>query len=124
MTARDDIAPHLQEVSTLLHERLGARGRDLGRQVRRAGRRLPRRLRAEAAVLVQAAEMAAHPRLARRVDGAAVARAARVLSDHLRQVNPAERRRTRIVGMAAVVAFNLMVLGAGVVGVLVWRGYV
>jgi hypothetical protein len=105
-------------------ERLGLRGSDLGTVLRRAGRQVPRRLRPAAAVLVEAEKMAVNPRLARLIDGARVAAAARELDDWLATQDPRERRRTRIINSAALGGFYMLATAGLVIGVLVWRGIV
>lgn len=119
----DDIIARAEEIGQLMGERLGLRGRTLDRQVRRAGRLLPRAVAREARFLAQAASIAANPRLLRMIDPAHVESAHRIVRDHLRGIDPRERRRTRAIGIAAVVVFNLMVVAALVLAVLVWRGY-
>lgn len=119
----DDILARTGEIGRLIHERLGLRGRTLGRQVRRAGRLLPRAVAREARYLAQAAEIAPNPRLWRMIDPGHVDRAHRIVRDHLLAVNPRDRRLTRILGVASVIAFNLIVVLALLLAVLVWRGY-
>jgi hypothetical protein len=107
-----------------LSKRLGLGAGDIATLVRRAGRSLPRRLRPAAAMLAEAEAMAANPRLAVRIDAARVERAAADLADWLATQDPRERRRTRMVNTAALIAFQLLVTGALVITVLVWRGIV
>lgn len=111
-------------VSSLLEERLGARGRGLDEKVQRAGRRLPRRVRVAAAALAEAAEMAQNPRLLVRVDETAVATNYDICLRHLGRLNRAERRHGALLNFAASVAFAVLVVGVAVVAYLVWRGYV
>jgi hypothetical protein len=105
-------------------ERLGLRGKDFAAVVRRAGRRIPRRLRPAAARLAEAERMAGNPRLARLVDAASVEAAARDLADWLETQDPRERRRTAIINTSALIAFYILVTGLLVIAVLVWRGIV
>lgn len=119
-----DLHTTFARLRTGFAERLGLRGRDLGAVVARAGRRVPRRLRATAAVLVEAERMAGNPRLARLVDGARVAVAAREMEDWLATQDPRERRRTALIQSAALGAFYLLVTVGLVITVMVWRGIV
>ena len=119
----DDIIARADEIGGLIQERLGYGGRTLARQIARAGRALPRPVAREARFLAQAAQIAANPRLVRMIDPARVDSAHRVVRDHLRNIDRRERRRARLTGIAAVVAFNLIVVAALVIAVLVWRGY-
>lgn len=119
----DDILARTTEIGRLIDERLGLRGRTLDRQVRRAGRLLPRGIAREARFLAQTAQIAPNPRLQRMIDAAHVDRAHRIVRDHLLGVNRRDRRITRALGVASVIAFNLLVVGALLLTVLVWRGY-
>lgn len=119
----DDILERTDDIGRLITERLGLRGRTLDRQVRRAGRLLPRAVAREARFLAQAAQIAPNPRLLRMIDPAQLDRAHRTVRDHLLTVNPRDRRVTRVLGIATVIVFNLLVVLALVLTVLVWRGY-
>ena len=120
----DDIIARADEIGGLITERLGFRARTLARQIARAGRALPRPVAREARFLAQAAQIAANPRLVRMIDPARVDSAHRPVRDHLRGVDRADRRRARLIGIASVIAFNLLVVAVLVIAVLVWRGYV
>ncbi len=111
-----------EQISALLREKLGVRGRDLECRLRRAGRLLPRHVRRQADVIVQARAMQASPKLARLVDDAALARALRRCHEHLSAIDPWERRKTRIIAFLSVNAFNLLVTAGLVIAVLSWRG--
>lgn len=115
------------EVAGLMAERLGGlrRGQraDLDTMLRRRGAALPRRLRREAMALRDAAAMTAAPRIARQIDNGRAARAHAALVRHLRPLGKLSRVQGRATGIAAGVALGLLVLGAAVVWVLVWRGY-
>lgn len=111
-------------VSSLLEERLGTRGRTLSDKLRKAGRRLPRRVRAAAAALAEAREMAQNPKLLVQLDEAQVAQNYDIVLRHLGGVNRRALRRGAILNFAASVAFSILVVGIGVVCYLVWRGYV
>ncbi|HRO15228.1 MAG TPA: hypothetical protein PLL33_09335 [Paracoccus sp. (in: a-proteobacteria)] len=126
MTA-DDVQAMADEVEQLMAARFGGlrRGRqaDLATMVRRRGGALPRRQRKAAQVLARAQAQAAMPRVARQMDTAAARRAHAELVRYLRPLGGAARWRGRALDLAAAVLFGLMLLGAGVLWVLVWRGY-
>lgn len=105
-------------------ERVGARGRTFAAAVRKAGRRVPRKLRPAAAALIEAERMAANPRLARLVDAGQVELAARDLEIWLATQDPRERRKTAIINWAALIGFYVLVTAGLVIAFLVWRGYV
>lgn len=111
-----------QALSEALHSRLGVSGRDLGTRLARAGRLLPRALRRDSRQIAQAGRMIGHPKLARLVDTARTDQAFARLGAHLKGIDPAERRRQALLSRLAVVVFNLMVLGAGLLALLAWRG--
>ena len=108
--------------SALLEERLGLRGPDLERQLRKAGRRLPRRIRRDGETILMAERFAAHPKMARRIDQAALARAEARMTEHLEAIDPKEARKTRLINLAALVAAQVLLIGVAVVAVLAWRG--
>ena len=66
--------------------------------------------------------MAAHPKLALRVDRGRVARAHAEVCAHLRRIDPADRRRGAILGMLGGLAFNLLLLAGLALAFLRWRG--
>lgn len=111
-------------VSALLEQRLGARGRTLADKLRRAGRRLPRRVREAASLLAEAQEMAQNPKLLVRVDETRVAEAFDICVRHLNGVNRSESRKTAILGAAASAAFGILVVMLLVVAVIYWRGLI
>ncbi|WP_210527152.1 hypothetical protein [Rubellimicrobium arenae] len=119
-----DWSPHLASLRTLLHDQLGVRGRTLGQQVRRAGRRLPRALRTDALFLARAEEMARHPRLARLVDPRQVAKAEGRVASHLRSLDPVQARRHRRLDWLATAGFYILSTAALIVAVLWWRGFI
>ena len=110
--------------SALLEERLGLRGPDLERQLRKAGRRLPRRIRQDGETIATAQRFAAHPRMARRIDQGTVDRAHGRFTRHLEAIDRREVRRTRAINLAALVAAQVLIVAVLFVAVLAWRGLV
>lgn len=110
-------------VSELMAEHLKVRGEGLAGKLRRGGRLLPRKLRAQAQYLAEAAEQARHPHLRIRIDMARVTEAYDGLCRHLTSLNRWERRRVALLNLLGSVAFNLLAVGALLIAVLVWRGY-
>lgn len=115
------------EVAALMAERLGGRrrgaGADLATMYRRRGGALPRKLRREARVLMEAERLCAAPRIARQCDGAGAERAHAALVKHLRPLGALSRWQDRGLSAAATIALGLLLLGAAVIWVLTWRGY-
>ncbi|MGB4829550.1 MAG: hypothetical protein WBP18_20145 [Paracoccaceae bacterium] len=111
-------------VSALIEERLGVRGRGLEDKIRKAGRRLPKRVREAASYLAEAGQMAQNPKLLVRVDEGDVAAAYDVCLKHLGGVNRGARRKGVFLGIAASMAFSLLVVAVLVIGFLYWRGFI
>ena len=110
-------------VSALMEERLGTRGKDLAAKLHRAGRRLPRKVRAAGDELAKAALMAQNPKLLLQIDHDATARAYDICLKHLSGINPRLRRLDGLVAVAASIAFSLLVLAVLVISLLRWRGF-
>lgn len=111
-------------VCTLLDQRLNTAGPTLEARIKRAGSKLPRKVRYAAEALVQATQMAESPKLLVQIDYDAVATAYDTCLRHLNTVNQAERRRNMLLDAGARIAFALLAVGVLVVGVLYWRGFV
>ena len=111
MIDRKRFDERIEGLRTALAERLRVRGPDLERQVRRAGRRLPRRQRRAAQTLLGAEDWMGHPRLARLLDARAVDTAFDEMHRHLDRIDPVERRRTALLRIAGGIVLNLMIFG-------------
>lgn len=111
-------------VAALMEERMGIRGTGLSAKVRKAGRSLPRKIRAAATDLAEAAERAQNPKLLVQVDQAKVAADYDLCVRHLMTV----RRGGVIAGLLANVAGTLLVglvlLGAVIFVVQRMRGQI
>jgi len=112
------------EIETLMSERLRLRAGPLARQIRKAGRQLPRRVAREARFLAEAGALANHPKMARQVDPARLESARRTVTDYLTAIDPAKQRTDRLLRFLAALALNFLALGVLVVAVLRWRGLV
>lgn len=108
----------------LLKAKLGVGGRNLPDALARAGRRLPRAVRTQAQMLVEAERQAVHPKFARQVDAHAVRRGYRAVVAHLEAIDLADRRRGWLLGVAGALAFNVLLAFALFVTWLWWQGYV
>jgi hypothetical protein len=111
-------------VAALLQDRLGVKGKDLAEKLRRAGRRLPTAIRAEARYLDTAAAQAQNPRLMVQIDDARVAEAYDACVKYLNGVNRAARRRALLLNMLTSVAFSLFAVGLLLLAFLYWRGLI
>lgn len=111
-------------VARLMEQRLGAKGHGLQAKLRARSRALPRKVRRAVAVLAEAEALAAAPKIARQLDPARVQRAHDIAVHHLQPLGAADRLRATILGIAASVVLALLVTGAGVLAVMVWRGLI
>ena len=73
--------------------------------------------------ILRASALSAHPRLVPMVDGPALRAAAARVAGHLRGIDPKAQRFDRLLGLAGVLVFNLVVVALGVLAVLAWRGF-
>lgn len=117
-----DFQTRIARLRTALSDRMRLRGRTLEAQVRRAGRRLPRRQRRAAAIVLGAQDWMSHPRLARVLDMARVNAAFADLHAHLDTLDPAQARRTALLRLLGGIVFNLAVLGVLVYALARWLG--
>ena len=119
---RDDISSKSDALCALLAEKLALKRGSLEQRLHRAGRRLPARIRDSAHAVARAEALSGNPRLARRIDQAQLTRAFDEVRDHLRGIDPAERRRGALLGMLGGLAFNTLLLIALTLAFLRWRG--
>ena len=124
MTTSESVAQRTEQLADLIEERLGIRGRGLEVKLRRAGRLLPRWVRREAEKLVEAQALMGHPKLMMQADPAALKTAYSQVEGWLKSVDPAERRKDRILGFLAVNTFNLLLVAVLFVAYLVWAGHI
>lgn len=111
-------------VAALMEERLGAKGKGLAAKLHRAGRRLPRKVRAAGEELAQAAAMAQNPKLLLQIDHDAMSAAYDTCIKHLAAINPRIRRMDGLVAVAASVAFSVLAVAVILIAVLRWRGFI
>ena len=112
-----------ERVAQLMEERLKARGTGLRAKLAHRGRALPRKLRAEAELLIDAEASSLSPKLARQIDMERVSLAYDALVHHLKPMGAGARRRGFALDLAATVVFVLVVTAVTVLGVMVWRDY-
>lgn len=113
-----------ETVRELLRTKLGLRGKTLAAQLKRAGRRLPARHHRDGQVILSAQDRIVHPKLATTIDEAELNAAFAGLMNHLGAVDPKDRRKGKLLGWMGYQVFNLMVIAALLVAVLLWRGFI
>ncbi len=110
-------------VAQLMEDRLRIRGQGLAEKLRRGGRLLPRRVRAEAEYLVRASTEAQVPKLALRLDHERITRAYDACVRYLKPLGAGARRKAVLLNLATSLAIVALGTFALVLVVLVWRGY-
>ncbi len=122
MTERNDIEALAEDLEVRMGETLGLTRGDFAARVARAGRLLPRAVRRDAKELGAALELAAHPKLRRRVDEEATQAAYQRVRAHLDTVDPKARRTNFVLGILAGLAFNILLAVGLLLAFLHWRG--
>ena len=111
-------------VAELMELRLRIRGDGLGEKLRRGRRMLPRKVSAAAAYLADTAEQARVPKLVSQIDSERTAEAYDTCVRYLKPLGAGARRKAllwQVLGGVAVATFATL---AGLIAVLLWRGYI
>ena len=111
-------------VEDLLEERLSVHGADLRARLKKAGRRLPRKVRNAGEKLADGLELAQNPRLYMQLNQTEFARAYDICVRHLGGIDAKHRRTGILVNLAGSVAFAVLVVLIGLIAVLYWRGFI
>jgi len=117
------VEKYTDEVKRLIEQRLRIKSATLDKALSRVGRLLPTWAQREGRYLTQAAQLMAHPKLRLMVDEAKVEKAHKTQVEHLKTIDPVQRRKTRVLGTLGVVSFNLIVVVVASVSFMIWRGY-
>lgn len=118
-----EIRDRTNSLANQMSTQLRVKGDGLADVAQRAGRKLPRRLRQDAQVMIEAEALSAHPKLVRRIDPKRVKRAERRLKAFLDRQNPGAERRGEILDVVARIAFVLVTIVLAVFFTLIYRGY-
>ena len=121
---QDEISARSQEICTLFADKLSLSRGTLDQRLRRAGRRLPARIREQARTITEAEALATNPKLARRVDPDKLDRAFAEVRRHLQDIDPADRRRGAVLGVLGGLAFNLLLFAVLALAGLRWQGLI
>ena len=119
-----DYAEMTGNLRDAMRARLGVRGKSLRAALRRGGRMVPAPARAAGQRIVQAEVFVTHPKLRRLVDNVALRADAADMRAALGQIDPKDRRRGALLGVAGGLVFNLLLAVAALLMFLVWRGYI
>ena len=124
MSQTTDIQSQIAQTVQLLREKLAVKDQTLTASVRKAKRRLPRRIYKQALMLAGAEQMASHPKLRLVLDTPKLAKASEEVQTHLSGINLADRRWGWFLNFLGAVALGFLALAALAVIVLRWRGYI
>lgn len=124
MQESEHIAAKLKALRDLFHVHMGIKAPTMAKLARRARRHLSQALRAKVAMLVEAEAMASNPKLARRLDVAALDLACLELASHLETIDLADQRWGRVLNTVAGIVLNLLILGGVLVAFLWWKGLI
>ncbi len=120
----DSLQTKTTRVAELMKERLGIRGKTLAKKLGHTGRLLPKSVKREVAVLAQASGLAQSPRLMKMVDQKRVNVAYKNCVSHLEAINVRDRRIGTVLGVLGSLSFAFLASGAGLIAVLIWRGFI
>lgn len=118
------IQQYIAEIQALMEAKLWVKGRDLKAQTRKAGRRLPRKVRRDLRYLIDTAPLADNPKLGRMINHSKVDKAYANIIAYLEGLNPREAMWTMLLNITASIALGLIVIFVVVLYVLVQRGHV
>ena len=108
---------------TMLRNKMGVRGPDLAGALAKAKNRMPRTVYAQAKLLAKAEPLAEHPKLRMTLDATALRTASERVQAFLKTIDLADQRKGRFLGALGALVFNLLLLLAILLTVLVWRGF-
>lgn len=117
-----DIEARAARLAKLIEDRLDVGGDGLRAKLERAGKRLPRHIRAEAGLVVEALALQGHPRLSRQIDARRLARACRHVERYLLAVDPWDRRIGIVVSWLAGNVLALAAMAGLIAAVIALNG--
>ncbi len=118
-----DVKERADALAELMSVQLRVRGDGLRDVTSRAGRRLPRHLRADAEGIADAVDQWGNPKLQRLVDEKAIVKSERKLRKLLENQDPRKVRRGEILDLLAKIAFVVLAVVLGVFFLLLSQGY-
>lgn len=121
---QDKFQKRVARLEEMLQVKLGVRGGTLERRLKRAGRLLPRRARVAGRVLTETERKLIHPALMRQVDPLMVSSAFNEIEAYLKSIDPAERRKSKMLNWMGGTVVNLMIIGALVLAFIHWKGLI
>ena len=110
------------ELKKLMRDKLGVRAGSFSVALRKAGRRLPRSMRRYGRELAIAEGLSEHPKLRNTLDKPRLDMAASRIREHLTGIDVSDRRKGYFLGVLGAIAFNILVIAAILMAILMWRG--
>ncbi|MFM2367437.1 MAG: hypothetical protein RIR95_2045 [Pseudomonadota bacterium] len=110
-------------VAQLMEKRFGIRASTLQVALRKAGRRLPKKVHAAAKFLAQAEEQSKNAKLLMQLNEPEIANAYDVCVTHLNKGSLKGDRRGQLISAAATLATIILLVGVALIALLRWRGY-
>ncbi|NIZ59999.1 hypothetical protein DL239_03300 [Sedimentitalea sp. CY04] len=117
------IAEEVAEIRDLLKTREYASG-ELSDALKKARRRLPRRVYKQGMLLAKAEPLMDHPKLRLTLDEPALLKSAGEVLDYLKSIDLADRRKGRVLTILGSLAFSLLVVLGLAIAVMRWRGLI
>lgn len=114
----------VETLDTLMQAKLGVRGKSVSARFKRAGRLLPKRIHKAGRIIAEAESAVANPRLARLYDPSTLDAAFADVATFLKTIDPADRRRGKVLGLLGGMVFNLILLMGAVIALLYWQGVI
>lgn len=124
MTEHTDIRAKINRIEKLLEQKFGIRQRGLPRGLRKAGRRLPKRLHQDGAMLIEAELLARNPKARHRLGSIPVEDAFYRLQLHLTAIDVADQRKGNLLKLLGSISVNLIAVVVLFLIWLYWRGYI
>jgi hypothetical protein len=112
------------ELEQMLHDKLGLRAKGLARQLKKAGRHLPRRVQKAGRVITQAQSVMANPKLARIQNQKSIEAAFAEMTAYLKPLKRKGQRSGSALGIAGDAVVRLILLGLVVLAALRWQGMI
>ncbi len=119
-----DVTELSDDLAVTMARQLRLRAGSLADVTARAGRKLPRHLKTEAELLIEAETLAIHPKLAHRVDEKRLRKAERKLRAYLDKQNPKAERRAELLDRLAAVVFILFAVAIALFFFALWQGLI
>lgn len=119
-----NVAELADDLAETMARQLRLRGGSLADVTDRAGRKLPRHLKAEADAIIEAEALAAHPKLGHRIDETRLKKADRKLRAYLDKQDPGAERRAEFLDRLAGIVFILFAVALGAFFLALSKGYI